>query len=76
MVHRNGQPTGEKSKKNIGLILDENGHLTSKDEEKAVAFNDIFASDFNINDRSWGAQSSELEDCNWGSRLHRGIYIN
>lgn len=52
--------------KNTGLILDAEGHLTNKDEEKVEALND-FVSVFNSTDRSWAAQSSELEDHVWGS---------
>lgn len=46
-------------KENIGLILVEDGHLTSRNEEKAEAFN---ASVLKINDRFWAACSSALED--------------
>ena len=40
-----------RSKENIGQILDEDGHLTNRDEEKAEAFNAFFASVFNNTDR-------------------------
>lgn len=46
-------------KESNGLILVEDGHLTSRNEEKAEAFN---ASVLKINDRFWAAFSSALED--------------
>ena len=48
-----------RSKENIGPILVEDGHLTSRDEEKAEAFNSIFASAFSHTDRPWAAWSPE-----------------
>ncbi|GAB0209474.1 mitochondrial enolase superfamily member 1 [Grus japonensis] len=51
-----------RSRENIGLILDEDGHLTNRDEEKVEAFNTFFASVFNNTDRPWAAWSYELED--------------
>ena len=56
-----------RSKENIGLILVEDGHLTNRDEEKAEAFNAVFASVFNNTDRPWAAQSPELEDYECGN---------
>ncbi|GAB0189105.1 mitochondrial enolase superfamily member 1 [Grus japonensis] len=56
-----------RSKKNIGPILFEDGHLTNRDEEKAEAFNAFFASVFNNTDRPWAARSSESEDHSCGS---------
>ena len=48
-------------KHTAGLIADENGCLTSMDEEEAEAFSDIFTSIFSINDISWAA-------CDWGEQ--------
>lgn len=39
---------------NTGPLLDEDTHLTNRDDEKAGAFNAFFASVFNINDRPLG----------------------
>lgn len=43
------------------------GHLTSKEERKAEAFNAFFALVFNSNDRSQASWMPELEDHDWGS---------
>ncbi|KAJ7402613.1 hypothetical protein BTVI_84829 [Pitangus sulphuratus] len=45
--------------------LDEDGHLTNRDRDKAEMFNAFFASTFNTDDRSRGSQYPELEglDC-------------
>ena len=56
-----------RSKANIGPILVEDGPLTNRDEEKAEAFNAVFASVFNNTDRPWAAQSPELEDYECGN---------
>ncbi|KAK4832275.1 hypothetical protein QYF61_021674 [Mycteria americana] len=58
----------KRSKGNTGTVLDEDGHLINRDEEKVKAFNGFFfVSVFNIKDRSWAAWSSKLEDHDWGS---------
>lgn len=57
----------KQTNKQNGLTLDENIHLTSRNEEKAEVFNIIIflPSVFNSDYRSWAAQSSELEDHDW-----------
>ena len=52
---------------NIGLLLDEGGHLTNMNEDKAETFNAFFASVFNTDDRPWDPQSPVFEDCDWGN---------
>ncbi|KAJ7417715.1 rna-directed dna polymerase from mobile element jockey-like [Willisornis vidua] len=42
--------------------LDEDGHLTNRDRDKAEVFNAFFASVFNTNDRPRRPQYPELED--------------
>lgn len=42
-------------------------NLTSKEKEKLVVLDAFFVPVFNIDDRSWAAQTSELEDCDWRS---------
>jgi len=44
------------------LILDAYTHLTSKEEKNIEAFNVFLTSVFNINDRSLGVLSSEVND--------------
>lgn len=39
---------------NISLLLDEVGHLTIRDADKAEKFNAAFTSVFNTDERSWG----------------------
>ncbi|KAK4816993.1 hypothetical protein QYF61_025913 [Mycteria americana] len=50
---------------NIGPLLDEVGHLTNRDVDKAETFNASF-SVFNTNDEPWDPRSPVLEDCDWG----------
>lgn len=58
---------------NLRLLLDEDAHLKTRDEEKAVAFNFfvclffVFSSVFNVSNRSWAAWTSEFEDHHWWS---------
>ena len=47
---------------NIGPLLDEVGHLTNRNVDKAEIFNAFFASVFNTDDGLWDPQSSVLED--------------
>ncbi|GAB0208399.1 mitochondrial enolase superfamily member 1 [Grus japonensis] len=56
-----------RSKENIGLILVEDVHLTNRDEEKAEAFNAVFASIFNHTDRPWATRSPESGDHDCGN---------
>ncbi|KAK4816177.1 LOW QUALITY PROTEIN: hypothetical protein QYF61_012467 [Mycteria americana] len=56
-----------RSEENIGLILDEDGHLANRDAEKAEAFSAVFPSVFTNTDRPWAAHSSELEDHDCGN---------
>ncbi|KAK4823199.1 hypothetical protein QYF61_027208 [Mycteria americana] len=56
-----------RSKENIRLILVEDGDLTNRDEEKAEAFNAVFASVFNTTDTPWAARSPESEDHECGN---------
>jgi len=50
------------------MMLVEDGHLTSRDEE-VEAFNAFFVSVFNNTDRPWAASSPELEDHNCGNSV-------
>lgn len=56
---RNNMHSGD----NIGLLLNEDGHLTNWDTDKSEIFNDFFASVFNTTDGLWDPQSSQLVDC-------------
>ncbi|GAB0207774.1 hypothetical protein GRJ2_003243100 [Grus japonensis] len=51
---------------NIGLLLDEVGHLTNRDIDEAEMFNAFFTSVFNTNDGPRDLQSPVLEDRDWG----------
>jgi len=42
--------------------VDENGHLTNRDMDKAEMFNAAFASVFNTSDGLWDPRCPELED--------------
>ncbi|KAK4807141.1 hypothetical protein QYF61_018482, partial [Mycteria americana] len=55
-----------RTRDNIGLLLDEVGHLTNRDVDKAETFNAFFASVFNTNDGPWDPQSPVLEHHDWG----------
>ncbi|KAK4807096.1 hypothetical protein QYF61_018437 [Mycteria americana] len=55
------------SKENISPLLDEVGHLTNRDEDKAETFNAFLASVFNTSYGPWDLQSPLLEDRDWGS---------
>ncbi|KAF4796691.1 hypothetical protein TURU_082106 [Turdus rufiventris] len=52
-------------KNNIGLLHDEDGHLTNRDMDKAEVFNTFFAYVINTDDGPRGSQCPELEnhDC-------------
>ncbi|GAB0195585.1 hypothetical protein GRJ2_002023800 [Grus japonensis] len=52
---------------NIGSLLDENGHLTNRDIDKAEMFNAFFTSVFNTDDRLWDPRCPELEDRDCGN---------
>ncbi|GAB0208000.1 mitochondrial enolase superfamily member 1 [Grus japonensis] len=56
-----------RTRDNIGSLLDENGHLTNRDIDKAEMFNAAFASVFNTDDRLWDPRCPELEDCDCGN---------
>ncbi|KAK4807129.1 hypothetical protein QYF61_018470 [Mycteria americana] len=56
-----------RTKDNIGPLLDEVGHLTNGDVDKAETFNAFFASVFNTNDGPWDPQSPVLEHHDWGN---------
>ncbi|KAK4810960.1 hypothetical protein QYF61_014432 [Mycteria americana] len=51
---------------NIGPLLDEVGHLTNRDVDKAETFNAFFASVFNTDNGSWDPRNPLLEDRDWG----------
>ena len=53
------------ARNNIGPLLDEHGHLTNRDIDKAEMFNAFFALVFNTDDGLWDPQSPGLEhhDC-------------
>ncbi|GAB0188298.1 hypothetical protein GRJ2_001295100 [Grus japonensis] len=50
---------------NISPLVDEIGHPTNMDVDKAETFNAFFASVFNSDDGSWDSWSTVLEDCDW-----------
>ncbi|GAB0179481.1 mitochondrial enolase superfamily member 1 [Grus japonensis] len=56
-----------RTRDNIGSLLDENGHLTNRDIDKAETFNAFFASVFNTDDRLWDPRCPELEDRDCGN---------
>ena len=56
-----------RTKENIGLLLDGEGHLTDKDTGKAETFNAFFASVFNADDGLWDPRCPELEDRDGGN---------
>ncbi|GAB0181631.1 mitochondrial enolase superfamily member 1 [Grus japonensis] len=56
-----------RTRENIGSLLNENGHLTNRDIDKAEMFNAFFASVFNTDDRLWDPSCPELEDCDCGN---------
>ncbi|KAK4829339.1 hypothetical protein QYF61_003266 [Mycteria americana] len=51
---------------NIGPSLDEGGHLTNRDVDKAETFNIFIASVFNTDDGPWDPWDPVLEDHDWG----------
>ncbi|GAB0204308.1 mitochondrial enolase superfamily member 1 [Grus japonensis] len=51
-----------RTRENIGSLLNENGHLTNRDIDKAETFNAAFASVFNTDDGLWDPSCPELED--------------
>ena len=51
---------------NIGPLLDEVGHLTNRDIDKAETLNAFFASIFNTDDGPWDPRSPVLEHRDWG----------
>ncbi|KAK4831141.1 LOW QUALITY PROTEIN: hypothetical protein QYF61_015444 [Mycteria americana] len=55
------------SKESTALILVEDSNLTSRDEEKAEAFNVCFAPVFDNTDRPWAARFPESEDHECGN---------
>ncbi|GAB0207904.1 mitochondrial enolase superfamily member 1 [Grus japonensis] len=56
-----------RTRENIGSLLDENGHLTNRDIDKAEMFNAAFASVFNTDDGLWDPSCPELEDRDCGN---------
>ena len=54
-------------RENIGLLLDEFSHLTSREIDKAEMFNAFFTSVFNTEDWPWNPRSPVLEECVWGN---------
>ncbi|GAB0188707.1 mitochondrial enolase superfamily member 1 [Grus japonensis] len=56
-----------RTREHIGLLLDENGHLTNRDIDKAETFNAFFASVFNTDDGLWDPRCPELEDRDCGN---------
>ncbi|KAK4807113.1 hypothetical protein QYF61_018454 [Mycteria americana] len=56
-----------RTRDNIGPLLDEVGHLTNGDVDKAEMFNAFFASVFNTDDGPWDPQSPVLEHHDWGN---------
>ncbi|GAB0205527.1 mitochondrial enolase superfamily member 1 [Grus japonensis] len=56
-----------RTRESIGSLLDENGHLTNRDIDKAETFNAFFASVFNTDDRLWDPSCHELEDHDCGN---------
>ncbi|KAK4828562.1 hypothetical protein QYF61_027531 [Mycteria americana] len=55
-----------RTRANIGVLLDEVGHLKNRDVDKAEMFNAFFTSVFNTNDGPGDPWSPALEDCDWG----------
>ncbi|GAB0204012.1 mitochondrial enolase superfamily member 1 [Grus japonensis] len=56
-----------RTRDNIGSLLDENGHLTNRDIDKAEMFNAFFTSVFNTDDGLWDPRCPELEDRDCGN---------
>ncbi|GAB0184195.1 mitochondrial enolase superfamily member 1 [Grus japonensis] len=57
-----------RTRENIGsLLVNENGHLTNRDIDKAETFNAFFASVFNTDDRLWDPRCPKLEDHDCGN---------
>ncbi|GAB0206716.1 mitochondrial enolase superfamily member 1 [Grus japonensis] len=56
-----------RTRESIGSLLDENGHLTNRDIDKAETFNAAFASVFNTDDGLWDPSCPELEDRDCGN---------
>ncbi|GAB0199179.1 mitochondrial enolase superfamily member 1 [Grus japonensis] len=56
-----------RTRENIGLLLNKNGHLTNRDIDKAETFNAFFASVFNTDDGLWDPSCPELEDRDCGN---------
>lgn len=61
-----------KIRDNTGPLLDDVGHLTNRDIDKAEMFNAFFASVFNTGDGPWESQSPVLEDCDF-HRVEGGV---
>ncbi|GAB0206495.1 mitochondrial enolase superfamily member 1 [Grus japonensis] len=55
-----------RTRDNIGPLLDEVGHLTNRDVDKAEMFNAFFASVFNTSDGPWDPWSPVLKQHDWG----------
>ncbi|GAB0180024.1 hypothetical protein GRJ2_000467700 [Grus japonensis] len=56
-----------RTRENIGLLLNKNGHLTNRDIDKAETFNAAFTSVFNTDDGLWDPSCPELEDRDCGN---------
>lgn len=56
-----------RTRENIVFSLDENGHLTNRDIDKAEAFNAFFTSVFSVDDMLWNLRRYELEDRDCGN---------
>lgn len=59
-----------RTKENIDLLLDEVGHLTNKDGDKAETINAFLASVFNTNDEPW------VEGPHPGSQISSQLTLN
>jgi len=61
---------------NIGLLLDEIGHLTNREVDKMKTFNAFFTSVFNTDVGLWDPWGPVLEDCDLGgwSQLTLSIF--
>lgn len=55
----------ERNRENTDPLLDEAGHLTNRDVDKAERFNAVFGSVFNSNNGPWAPEPGELEDDDW-----------
>lgn len=56
----------KRTKENIGLLPDEVGYLTNREEDKAETFTACFASVFNTHDGSRASRNPGSEDRTWG----------